>query len=58
VATGTRRAGSSSKPVLKARVTRAHCTQCDAQLSAYNPGPNCFAHTLDVPWRGPGVRIR
>lgn len=61
MATGTRVAGAASKPVAKARQgreTRAACTSCGVPLSSYNPGPNCYAHTLDLPWKGPGVRPR
>ena len=58
MATGTRVAGTTAKPVLKAREERAACSACGVPLSSYNPGPNCFAHTLDIPWKGPGVRPR
>ena len=54
VASGTRLIGSTAKPVEKVRTERAACTACGARLSAYNAGPHCYAHTLDVPWRGPG----
>ena len=52
--TGTRLAGTTLKAVSTARSGRLTCSECDARLSSYNPGPNCFAHTLDVPWKGPG----
>jgi hypothetical protein len=58
VAAGTRLAGSTLKPVAKARDGQARCSECGARLSSYNPGPNCYAHTLDIPWKGPGVRPR
>ena len=58
VAAGTRLAGTTTKAIPKAREARATCTECGAPLSSYNPGPNCFAHTLDIPWKGPGVRHR
>ena len=58
MAAGTRLAGTATKPVPKVRTGRAACTECGARLSAYNPGPNCYAHTLDIPWKGPGVRSR
>ena len=58
MAAGTRLAGSTLKPVQKARDGRAECAECGARLSSYNPGPNCYAHTLDIPWKGPGVRPR
>jgi hypothetical protein len=34
------------------------CTVCDVKLSAYNPGPNCWQHTLGHPWRGPSAKPR
>jgi hypothetical protein len=61
VASGTRLAGTPTRPAADRRplqATRQACTECGARLSSYNPGPNCFAHTLDVPWKGPGVRAR
>jgi hypothetical protein len=58
VAAGTRLAGTTLKPVQKVRDGRAQCTECAVRLSSYNPGPNCYAHTLDIPWKGPGVRPR
>jgi hypothetical protein len=58
VASGTRLAGSSAKPVHKARSEAAQCATCGVKLSSYNPGPHCYAHTLDVPWKGPGARPR
>jgi hypothetical protein len=32
------------------------CSQCGEPLSQYNPGPNCFKHTVGVPWRGPTAK--
>ena len=58
MAAGTRLAGTTLKPVQKAREGRAACGECGVRLSSYNPGPNCFTHTLDIPWKGPGVRPR
>lgn len=58
MAAGTRRAGTTTKALPKPRTARATCTECSAPLSAYNPGPNCYAHTIDIPWKGPGVRPR
>jgi hypothetical protein len=57
VAAGTRVAAVNGKPVEK-RTERASCTVCGSRLSAYNQGPNCYAHTVDVPWRGPYPRHR
>jgi hypothetical protein len=25
-------------------------------LSQYNPGPNCWNHTVEFPWRGPTAK--
>ena len=59
MASGTRLAGTTLKPVQKKeREGRAVCTECGVRLSSYNAGPNCYAHTLDIPWKGPGVRPR
>lgn len=66
MAAGTRLSGSALKaaphptpgPVPKSTAGRLACGECGARLSSYNPGPNCYAHTLDVPWRGPGARPR
>lgn len=32
------------------------CAVCGERLSSYNPGPNCYAHTVDLPWKGPAHR--
>ena len=32
------------------------CTVCDIKLSSYNPGPNCWSHTIGHPWRGPTAK--
>jgi len=32
------------------------CSVCDVKLSLYNPGPNCWQHTLGWPWRGPTAK--
>jgi hypothetical protein len=34
------------------------CDVCDVRLSAYNPGPNCWQHTIGRPWRGPSAKPR
>lgn len=54
MASGTRLTGSTLKPVAKVRTDKASCTVCGSRLSAYNAGPNCYTHTLGVPWKGPG----
>ncbi|HJP66002.1 MAG TPA: hypothetical protein VKA30_06840 [Actinomycetota bacterium] len=32
------------------------CSVCEVRLSRYNPGPNCWQHTLGWPWRGPTAK--
>lgn len=34
------------------------CSVCDTKLSSYNPGPNCWQHTIGYPWRGPSAKPR
>jgi hypothetical protein len=34
------------------------CTVCGTKLSSYNPGPNCWQHTIGYPWRGPSAKPR
>lgn len=34
------------------------CSECGVKLSAYNPGPNCWQHTIGNPWRGPSAKPR
>ena len=55
---GTRAMGTTAKPRQKANPpgARPTCGVCGERLSAYNPGPNCYAHTVGVPWRGPNHR--
>jgi hypothetical protein len=55
VAAGSRVAGSTLKPVAKARTSGAlTCGVCGSRLSSYNAGPNCYTHTVATPWKGPG----
>lgn len=59
MASGTRPTGATLKPVTRAAPAGAparSCTVCGERLSAYNPGPNCYAHTVGVPWKGPNHR--
>jgi ribosomal protein L34E len=58
MSTRTRPAGATRRTERKAHATQPGCQECGAALSSYNPGPNCYAHTLDIPWKGPGVRLR
>lgn len=32
------------------------CQVCGIKLSGYNPGPNCWQHTIGYPWRGPTAK--
>jgi hypothetical protein len=34
------------------------CSVCGTKLSSYNPGPNCWQHTIGFPWRGPSAKPR
>jgi len=34
------------------------CAVCGTKLSSYNPGPNCWQHTIGYPWRGPSAKPR
>jgi hypothetical protein len=34
------------------------CPVCEVKLSSYNPGPNCWQHTIGWPWRGPSAKPR
>ncbi|HEX6262752.1 MAG TPA: hypothetical protein VF097_07895 [Actinomycetota bacterium] len=34
------------------------CGECGMKLSSYNPGPNCWQHTIGHPWRGPSAKPR
>lgn len=60
--TGTRPTGTTLKPVARAekpgvpRGERRACPECGERLSAYNPGPHCYAHTVGIPWKGPHQR--
>jgi hypothetical protein len=47
---GSGRTGQKSFPIGRA------CPQCGEPLSQYNPGPNCWKHTVGVPWRGPTAK--
>lgn len=42
----------------QAGAAERRCQVCDLKLSAYNPGPNCWAHTIGFPWRGPTAKPR
>jgi hypothetical protein len=38
--------------------TQGICSVCGTKLSSYNPGPNCWQHTIGYPWRGPSAKPR
>ena len=45
------------EPVEKVqRVEARRCVVCGVKLSNYNPGPNCWQHTIGYPWRGPTAK--
>ena len=59
MASGTRPTGATLKPVARAEApgsAKRHCPVCGERLSAYNPGPNCYTHTIGMPWKGPNNR--
>lgn len=37
--------------------TRA-CRECGAKLSSYNENDTCWAHTVELPWKGPNTKPR
>ncbi len=53
--TRTRDEPPAGAPLAKATEARL-CTVCGTRLSGYNPGPNCWQHTVDYPWRGPTAK--
>ncbi|MFN2539738.1 MAG: hypothetical protein ABR549_16525 [Mycobacteriales bacterium] len=42
------------------RTTRPHraCAVCGAKLSSYNDNETCWAHTVELPWKGPNTKPR
>jgi hypothetical protein len=40
------------------KATCRTCVVCGSKLSAYNDNPTCWAHTLEVPWKGPNQKPR
>ena len=48
--------GAEPQPAGKAEPRR--CPECGVKLSSYNPGPNCWSHTMGWPWRGPSAKPR
>lgn len=58
MAVGTRVTGVSGRPVARSESRQRRCPVCAERLSSYNPGPNCWTHTVEIPWRGPAGRPR
>lgn len=40
----------------KTQSAERHCEECGVKLSSYNPGPNCWQHTIGHPYRGPHAK--
>jgi hypothetical protein len=38
--------------------SQRQCGVCKIKLSSYNPGPDCWQHTIDKPWQGPTAKPR
>jgi hypothetical protein len=53
---------AAGEPELSPQATKAgaprRCPECGIKLSSYNPGPNCWSHTVGWPWRGPSAKPR
>lgn len=49
--------GGKEEKAAKADPART-CSVCGTKLSSYNPGPNCWQHTIGYPWRGPSAKPR
>lgn len=50
---GSRPGSATRRPVRKVSTLARHCAVCGEKLSAYNPGPNCFAHSTSGTGRAP-----
>ncbi len=46
------------EPEIEESESGRSCTVCGTKLSSYNPGPNCWQHTIGYPWRGPSAKPR
>lgn len=50
-------ANRAQEAPLKSRdTTERRCAVCEVRLSSYNPGPNCWQHTIGHPWQGPSAK--
>ena len=47
-----------SKQPAEKRPTVRVCAVCGVRLSAYNDNDTCWAHTVELPWKGPNTRPR
>lgn len=54
----TRRPADPAADVSGSPEPDRRCELCGVKLSAYNPGPNCWQHTMGWPWRGPSAKPR
>ncbi len=55
---GVRTHSGAPKSLQQSFDTGRSCTECSERLSQYNPGPNCWRHTAERPWRGPTAKPR
>lgn len=46
----------SATPSVSHPAAARYCAVCGTKLSGYNPGPNCWQHTVGYPWRGPTAK--
>lgn len=59
MAKDARRVPEEDREEQPARTETANtCSVCGTKLSSYNPGPNCWQHTIGYPWRGPSAKPR
>jgi hypothetical protein len=47
---------AESRPPQAEESAPRHCPVCNVKLTRYNPGPNCYRHTIGHPWRGPTAK--
>jgi hypothetical protein len=56
VSTGTKGPTRHDSP--DSRAGTGACAVCGSKLSVYNANPTCWAHTLEIPWKGPNHKPR
>jgi hypothetical protein len=49
---------AAAPELVRKALTERRCVECGIKLSQYNPGPNCWQHTMGWPWRGPSAKPR